>query len=371
MNVVNDLSGNLMEWRYVDLKLEDPYTCMAVHEAVMRARAENLVPNTLIHEMYNCKCVFIGYNQIPLEDLRLDVCKASNIKIVRRITGGGAGYMDPKQLNYAFVADERTPKIPMDVNLCYEIICKSIIKGLQYLGLNARYAPFSDVTVNDAKISGNCQTRCNGVVLQHGSILVDFDVDTMSKIIKGPEEKLRARGVVSPEKRVTWICKELGREINMESLKSSIKRGFEDVFNIKLLQANLTDIELKYVKDIRKKYVSDEWIFGRPFVVPGANAYAIHKTSNGLIRVLARIKGNLIKDILVDGDFILRPDHAIYELIDNLQNVNIRRDDIEKLVEDFFTKKNVEVVGVKPKDFTTAIIKAINYFKSLRLPCSA
>lgn len=365
------MSGNFMKWRYVDLGLEDPYTCMAVHEAVMKARAENLVPNTLIHEMYNCKCVFIGYNQIPLEDLRLDVCKASNIKIVRRITGGGAGYMDPKQLNYAFVADERTPKIPMDINLCYEIICKSIITGLRYLGLNARYAPFSDITVNDAKISGNCQTRFNGVVLQHGSILVDFDVDTMSNIIKGPEEKLRARGVVSPERKVTWVCKELGREIGIESLKSSIKRGFEDVFNIKLLQANLTDTELEYVQDIRKKYVSDEWGFGRPFVVPGANAYALHKTSNGLIRVLARIKGDLIKDILVDGDFILRPDNSMYALTDNLQSVNIIRDDIEKLVEDFFTKKNVEVVGVKPKDFTMAIIKAINYFKSLKLPCSA
>jgi len=354
-----------MEWRYVDLKLEDPYTCMATHEAVMRARAENLVPNTLIHERYNCECVFIGYNQIPQEDLRLEVCKALKIKIVRRITGGGAGYMNPEQLNYAFIADERTPKIPMDVNLCYEIICKSIIKGLQYLGLNARYAPFSDVIINDAKISGNCQTRCNGVVLQHGSILVDFDVNTMSKIIKGPEEKLRARGVVSPKKRVTWICKELGREINMESLKSSLKRGFEEVFSIRFLQDDLTDIELKYVKDIRKKYASDEWIFGRPFVVPSANAYAIHKASNGLIRVLARIKGDLIKDILVDGDFILRPDHAIYELTDNLKNVNIGKDNIEKLVENFFAKKNVEVVGVRPKDFTTAIIKAIKYFKSL------
>jgi len=259
----------------------------------------------------------------------------------------------------------------MDVNLCYEIICRSVVTGLQYLGLNARYVPFSDITVNDAKISGNCQTRCNGVVLQHGSILVNFDVNTMSKIIKDREEKLRARGVVSPEKKVTWICKELGREIDMESLKSSIKRGFENVFNIKLLQANLTDIELEYVKDLRKKYVSDEWVFGRPFVVPGANAYAIHKTSDGLIRVLARIKGNSIKDILVDGDFILRPDHTIYELIDNLQNVNIRRDNIEKLVEDFFTKKNVKMVGVKPKDFTTAIIKAINYFKSLKPLLSA
>jgi len=277
--------------------------------------------------------------------------------------------MDPKQLNYAFVADERTPKIPMDVNLCYEIICKSIIRGLQYLGLNACYAPFSDIIVNDAKISGNCQTRCNGVVLQHGSILVDFDVDTMSKIIKGPEEKSRARGVVSPEKRVTWIRKELGRKIGMESLKSAINRGFEDMFNIKLQQANLTDIELEYVKDLRKKHISDEWIFGRPFLVPGANAYAIHKTSNGLVRVLARIEGKLIKDILVDGNFILRPDHAIYELTDHLQNINVRREEIEKLVEDFFAKKNVEAVGVKPRDFTTAIIKAINYYESLKLPC--
>lgn len=355
-----------MEWRYVDVGLEDPYTCMAIHEAVMKARAENLVPNTLIHERYHCKCVFIGYNQIPIEDLRLDVCKALNVKIVRRFTGGGAGYMDPKQLNYAFIADERTRGVPRDVNLCYETVCKGIVTGLKYLGLKAHFAPFSDIVVNGAKISGNCQTRCNGVVLLHGSILVDFDVDTMSKILKSSEEKLKARGVVSPEKKITWISKELGKETNIEDVKCSIKRGFEDVFNIKLLQANLTDEELEYAEDIRKKHVSEEWIFGKPFLVPGANAYAIHKASDGLIRVLARIKEGSIKDIQIDGDFYFRPNYATNELMDHLRNVNIRRDNIEKSVKDFFADKNVEVVGVRPEDFLIAIVRAIKYYEELK-----
>lgn len=355
-----------MEWRYVDVGIEDPYTCMAIHEAVMKARAEKLVPNTLIQERYDCKCVFIGYNQIPIEDLRLDACKVLNVKIVRRFTGGGAGYMDSRQLNYALIADERTPEVPRDINLCYKIVCMSIIAGLRYLGLSAHFAPFSDIVVRGAKISGNCQTRGNGVVLQHGSILVDFDVDTMSKILKSTEEKLKSRGVVSPEKKITWISKELGREINIEDVKSSMKLGFEDVFNIKLLQAHLTDQELKYVEDIRKKHVSEEWIFGRPFLVPGANAYAIHKAPDGLIRVLARIKEGLIKDIQIDGDFCFRPSNAINKLMDSLRNVNIKRDNLEKLVGDFFANKNVEVVGVRPEDFLTAIVRAIDYYEKLK-----
>ncbi|MEA3254379.1 MAG: hypothetical protein U9Q22_00925, partial [Candidatus Altiarchaeota archaeon] len=122
-----------MEWRYFDIGLVNPYEAMAVHEAMFISRVEGRSPNTLYLEQYNSKSVFLGYHQCAEAELNLDYCRENDIKVVRRSTGGGAGYMDPKQLNYEVTVDRQEYNIPSDFVGSYGRIMDGFVEALKYL----------------------------------------------------------------------------------------------------------------------------------------------------------------------------------------------------------------------------------------------
>ena len=109
---------------------------------------------------------------------------------VRRITGGGAVFHD-NELTYSIVIPESHPQIPKNIIDSYKRICGAIMKGLDKLGIDSKYFPINDILTNNKKISGNAQTRKSKTVLQHGTILMDVDVEKMFSLLKVPDEKIK------------------------------------------------------------------------------------------------------------------------------------------------------------------------------------
>jgi len=234
---------------------------MAIDEAILIARMNGLVMNTLRFYTWKPACVTIGFFQSLEQEVDIKKAKELGIDIVRRYTGGGAVLHD-KELTYSIVLDER--EVSSNIIESYKKICKCLIKGLGSFGIKAEFAPINDIVVNRRKISGNAQTRKEGFVLQHGTILMDIDPQKMFSVLKIPDEKIRDKMIKSAEERVTSVKREVGREISLEELERGLIKGFEDIFGVKFRERDLTEEELKLAEKLcKEKYSTKEWCMWR------------------------------------------------------------------------------------------------------------
>jgi lipoate-protein ligase A len=249
-----------MEFRLIKLKEDKGAIQMAIDEAILIIRAKGLVPNTLRFYTWKPPCVTIGYFQSLEKEINLEKIKEFGIDVIRRYTGGGAVLHD-KELTYSVVVSEK--EVSEDIKKSYEEICGFIISGLRELGLNAEFKPINDIVVDGKKISGSAQTRKFGFVLQHGTILINLDLDKMFSVLKIPDEKIKDKLISNAKERVTCL-NDLDVNITANELEKTLKKSFEKRFGFKLIEGNLTKEEKKLAEKLsREKYSTKEWNFWR------------------------------------------------------------------------------------------------------------
>jgi len=172
-----------MKWRLINNDADNAFRNMAVDEALL----QSIVP-VLRFYSWKPKAVSIGYFQSLDAEVDTKACKARDIDVVRRITGGGAVFHD-QELTYSVICPEEL--FSFDILESYQQICGFIVKGLKKYGLDAKFVPINDITIKGKKISGNAQSRKQGKIIQHGTILLDVDADEMFKVLKVPDEKMK------------------------------------------------------------------------------------------------------------------------------------------------------------------------------------
>ena len=122
------------------------------------------------------------------------------------------------------------------------------------------FGPPNDVLVNGRKVSGSAQMRKWGVVLQHGTVLVDADTERMFRALRVPQEKRLRHSASDPRLRVTTLKEQLGRLPGMEEVKSALKKAFEQAFGADILPGRLTAAEEETARRlVRERYGSDGW----------------------------------------------------------------------------------------------------------------
>jgi len=234
---------------------------MAIDEAMLIARIRKKIPNTLRFFTWKPACVTIGFFQSLRQEVDAEKAKELGIDVVRRYTGGGAVLHD-RELTYSIVLSEKD--VPSDIIESYKKICSGIVNGLKSIGIDSEFMPINDILVNGKKISGNAQTRREGFVLQHGTILMDVDAKKMFSVLKVPDEKIRDKMIKSVEERVTSLKKEAGREIGCRELEDALIKGFEKAFGAEFMEAGLTDWELRQAEKLcREKYSTRKWCYWR------------------------------------------------------------------------------------------------------------
>lgn len=160
-------------------------------------------------------CISLGRNQ---KDDFLDkkFLKENNIDIVRRLTGGRALLHD-KELTYSFICPFSYLKHGENVADSYKEISEFLIKNLEKLGIHTTFgtqkavktkfdycmliSTGADLCFNDKKLIGSAQCRKNGYILQHGSILIDYDKELLEKIFaeKVSTEEITCIKEINPE----------------------------------------------------------------------------------------------------------------------------------------------------------------------------
>jgi lipoate-protein ligase A len=223
---------------------------MAVDEALL-----NSVNDVPILRLYGWKpaAVSIGYFQGMEEEVDVERCKRIGIDIVRRITGGGAVLHD-SELTYSFI----TRKYPQNIMESYSLICEPIVTCISKLGFDAKFAPLNDIVVNGKKVSGNAQTRKKDALLQHGTILLDVNIEKMFTVLKVPSEKIRDKIISDAKERVMGLGKTFGE------VAFALKKSFSEKFDSTLIIDTITTEEEYNTKKLAKeKYAKNEWNWKR------------------------------------------------------------------------------------------------------------
>lgn len=251
-------------WRLIDMRIETAPTQMAIDEAIAMARNKYNTPNTIRLYRWNPSAVSIGYFQSIEKEVNLEACKEYGVDVIRRITGGGAVYHDyDGEITYSLVAPETHTKMPRDILESYALICGAIVNGLKELGVDSEFKPVNDIIAGGKKISGNAQTRRHGVILQHGTILVDSDIRRMFQVLRVSDVKISDKLIQAVEERVTNIRRYLERDVTFDEARAALIKGFEDTLDIELVPGELTPEEKELVKQLHEKYISYDWVFQR------------------------------------------------------------------------------------------------------------
>ncbi len=248
-----------MKFRLLLTGYNDAFTNMAIDESVMVHVGQGVSPPTIRLYGWSPPAVSIGYFQGLEEEVDLNRCANLGIDYIRRITGGGAVFHE-SEVTYSFSILETSLLIPNNVLESYKFICGGIVEGLKELGIDSEFAPLNDIIVNGRKISGSAQTRRNRTILQHGTVLIDTDVEKMFSVLKVPQEKIKDKLIKEVKDRVTSLKGALGREVEFQEVCQALAKGFERSLEIELEKGELTDTELRLAKDINEeRYHSEKW----------------------------------------------------------------------------------------------------------------
>ena len=247
------------QWRLLKTDFNTASTNMAIDRAVLVANSKSKVPPTVRFYGWKPPAISIGYFQSLKEEVDLDNCKRFGVDYVRRITGGGAVFHED-EMTYSIIIPESNPEIPKNIMDSYGRICGAIMKGLKHLGIESRYAPINDIITDGKKISGSAQTRKARTVLQHGTVLIDVDVDKMFSLLRVPNEKIKDKLIADVKQRVTSIKHVLGEEIPFKEVTGAMKAGFEEEFHVELVEGMLTKEEIALARKFEKECFSTrEW----------------------------------------------------------------------------------------------------------------
>lgn len=245
--------------------MNSAYANMAIDEAILMARIEGKVPDTLRFYGWHPSAVSIGRFQDIYEEVNLENCKAYGVDVVRRISGGGAVYHDTEdEITYSVVMRRGNNEVA-DVVKVYNHICYGLIEASRKLGINAEYRrggsrQCPNITVGGRKISGSAQANRKGVILQHGTFLLRIDVDKMFSFLGTPSEKGRAKVVAIAGRRLTSVADELGDEVSKKRVSEILARGFEKALDVDVEEGSLTNHELDVAKRLEKeKFGTQKW----------------------------------------------------------------------------------------------------------------
>ncbi len=246
-----------MKWRVIPLQINNAFMNMAIDEAISESVARGAAP-TIRFYRWSPSAVSIGYFQGLHDEVNVEKCEELGVHIVRRRTGGGAVYHDyDGEITYSVIAPEKL--FPAGIRESYQIVCSWIVNGLENLGIKGEFKPINDILVSGKKISGNAQTRRNGVLLQHGTILYDLDVEKMFTVLKVSKEKISDKMIQAVEERVTSVRKQ--KDVGIHDLHEALLEGF--VQDKQHSFETLTDEEIVRAEKLAEKYAGDEWNYMR------------------------------------------------------------------------------------------------------------
>ena len=235
----------------------DPYLNLAIEQYLMETVEEDAC---ILFLWQNQNTVVIGKNQNAWKECRTTLLSQEGGALARRLSGGGAVFHDLGNLNFTFLM----PESEYDLDRQFGVIAEAITS----LGLHAERSGRNDMLAEGRKFSGNAFYKHDGQAYHHGTLLVDVDMDKLSRYLNPSKAKLQAKGVDSVRSRVVNL-KELNPEITIETLKRAMAAAFEKIYGHAAIKLDDSMLDMDAIDALRQRNASWEWNYGpkMPFTV--------------------------------------------------------------------------------------------------------
>jgi len=198
---------------FEDLSLPTARANILYDEVLLALAEQGQLGNTLRLWESSVYFIVLGRTGKAEEDLVGPAVRSQGVPVLRRSSGGGTVVQGPGCLNFSFILSKDLHPRLADLRASYQVILDGIIAVLKKEGIEAAFHPISDLALagNEMKFSGNAQKRGRKFILHHGTILYDFDLPLISKLLAMPKDIPEYRKARSHEKFATNIPLELNR----------------------------------------------------------------------------------------------------------------------------------------------------------------
>ncbi|WP_026875439.1 lipoate--protein ligase family protein [Jiangella gansuensis] len=246
------------EWHFLHEGPQEPALQMALDEVLAEQVGAGERPPTLRVWEWASNAVIIGSFQSLRNEVDLDGAAAHDVTVVRRISGGGAMFVEPgNTITYSLYVPESLVSGLSFVD-SYAFLDEWVVAALRELGIEATYQPINDITSPAGKIAGAAQKRlAGGVVLHHVTMAYDIDAGKMLEVLRIGREKLSDKGTKSANKRVDPLRSQTGlpRAEVIERMVSTFRSRYG------LVDDSLDDKTLRLAEDlVASKFGTDEWL---------------------------------------------------------------------------------------------------------------
>ncbi|MBQ8552248.1 MAG: lipoate--protein ligase [Clostridia bacterium] len=306
----------------------DPYFNLAAEEYLITHTREDI-----IMLWRNDRSVIIGKNQNAFAEIDLEFCRVNGIKVVRRLTGGGAVFHDPGNVNFTFIspAGGQLAEGMRAGGLDFAHFTRPIIAALGDMGIKAELSGRNDIVVPTAdgerKISGNAQCVIDGTTMHHGTLLFSAELSRMQGALTVDPEKLKTKGIASVRSRVANIRDLLPPSAELESAELFMNRLAKRLeYDFSVSAESFTQSVSGGIEALAKaKYSTDEWNLRRfgSFDKTSRKRFAF-----GSLEVALTVRDGVIDNIAFGGDFFGVRD--VSELAGILRGVQYTREGITK-----------------------------------------
>ena len=309
---------------YFNLAMEEYFLKNTTEDIFMLWRNEN--------------SIIVGKNQNTLSEINYDYVKENNIKVVRRLSGGGAVFHDLGNINFTFISCN-------DNNFSdFKRFTTPIIEALKNLNINAEFSGRNDLLIDNKKFSGNAQYNYKNKVMHHGTLLFSSQINDLSSALKVKPSKFEGKGVKSVKSRVTNISNHLKKSMTVlefkDYLMNFINNKDENNHFYELSDHDINEIN----KLVDEKYSTWHWNFGH------SPKYSLNnevKYPGGNIEFSLNVDKGIINEIKFFGDFFGKKDVSNIE--DLLKNVMHNESSIKSTlnnidINDYFLNCNIDIL---------------------------
>jgi len=271
----------------------DPYWNLAAEEYLFKNFHE-----PVFRLWQNDNAIIVGQHQNALAEVNINYVRQNCIKVVRRLTGGGAVFHDLGNVNFTFI-DNRVDG--EDSAQMFARFTKPIIDALGKLGVEAYLEGRNDLLIDGKKFSGNAVAVYKDRVLQHGTLLFSSSMSTLSNALASRPEKFVSKSVKSNIARVTNISDHLVQPMTINEFIRFMEREINSINRNLYILYSYTDVDLKAIEKLRdEKYCQDWWNYGSS---PDYQYSRVKQFPGGLLEIYLKVNKGKIADIKIFGSY--------------------------------------------------------------------
>ena len=300
----------------------------------------------------------LGAFETPGHALRAEFCRRHGIDIVRRVSGGGAVYLDPRQLCWTLTLPLARTTVKKSLAEWLECLSRGVVKGLQRLGVDAVFVPPNDIDVAGRKLGCGFIALSDDAVLFQGSILTAIDTENMMKALRVPTEKLSPEGVRSARHRFTTLH-ELGVNVGPDMIQRHLLAGWEEEFQLSFSRE--TPPEKAVVDAADAAPFPEDW---DTQVEDWHQAFV--KTAGGVLHVRLRLShdGHVLRRAEFAGNVHISPERLFSELASRLAMARVAS--LDGRLDDFFRRRSCDMLAITPHDIRRVLLLACDRHRQQR-----